>query len=67
MLIPIFSDFYLKKKEMRTELARKLREYLSDICRLLNLSRNIYKAKNEEEVKLPDGGVREMILTHPRS
>ena len=46
-----FSDFYLEKKEERTELARLLREYVSDLCRLINTSHKIYKFRNEEEIK----------------
>lgn len=57
----------MRKKELRTEIARKLREYLSDICKLINLSRDLTKKENKakarfkiglkDKIKLPDGGV----------
>ena len=31
-------DFFVESKEVKTDLARILREYISDLCRLINAS-----------------------------
>lgn len=47
-------DFFIEKKEDRTEFARQLREYMSDICRLVNKGHTLYKFREDDEVQLPD-------------
>lgn len=58
-------DFFIDKKEDRIEFARRIREYMSDICRLVNISHTLFRFREEnDEVKLPAGLVRRIFLEY---
>jgi hypothetical protein len=47
----------MEKGEDRTEFARELRKYTSDVCSLVNLSHTLYRFKQEEEDIPQQGGI----------
>ena len=56
-------DFFIEKREDKTEFARQLREYISDACRLVNKAHSLYRFREQEdEVKLPSHLVNSLIF-----
>lgn len=46
-------DFFIESKEVKTDLARVLREYISDLCRLINSCHHKYKGIGEDNLQMP--------------
>jgi hypothetical protein len=53
------SDAFITETDVRYQLGIRLRDYLSDICRCINLSHTTYKARSNERLLLQSG----LILT----
>ena len=58
----------MESKEDRTEFARQVREYMSDVCRLVNKGHTLYRFREEnDEVELPANLVRFSVFVDPQT